>query len=112
MNLDFADAAYLLTERLPAAGDGTPGGSNSLTPARVNHLPAGIKDLFVSSYNDALTPIVIWMVPLAVIAAVVLVFVKGKPLATALEHGVLSESISEGNILITADYDEPVAASR
>jgi hypothetical protein len=35
------------------------------------------------------------MVPLAVIAAVVLVFIKEKPLATAIEHDVLSESISE-----------------
>ncbi len=59
--------ADLLGERLPAAatGGGTPGGSNSLTPAVVNHLPAEIKDLIVSSYNDALTPIFIWIVPLA-----------------------------------------------
>jgi hypothetical protein len=64
------------------------------------------------TYNDALTPIFIWMVPLAVIAAVVLVFIKEKPLATAIEHDVLSESISEGNILITADDDEPAIASR
>jgi hypothetical protein len=50
--------ASLLTERLPApaTGGGTPGGSNSLTPAVVNHLPAEIKELIVSSYNDALTP--------------------------------------------------------
>jgi hypothetical protein len=56
---------------------------------------AEIKELIVSSNNDALTPIFIWMVPLAVIAAVVLVFIKEKPLATAIEHDVLSESISE-----------------
>jgi hypothetical protein len=95
-----------------AAGGGTPGGSNSLTPAVVSHLPAEIKDLIVSSYNDALTPIFIWMVPLAVIAAVVLFFIKEKPLATTVEHDVLSESISEGNILITADDEEAATASR
>jgi hypothetical protein len=78
----------------------------------VNHLPAEIKDLIVSSYNDALTPIFIWMVPLAVIAAVVLFFIKEKPLATTVEHDVLSESISEGNILITADDEEAATASR
>ncbi|MGO4186343.1 hypothetical protein AB4Y73_01490 [Pseudarthrobacter sp. TAF60_1] len=78
----------------------------------VNHLPAAIKDLIVSSYNDALTPVFIWMVPLAVLAAVVLVFIKEKPLATAIEHDVLSESISEGNILITADDEEPASAPR
>ena len=43
------------------------------------------------------------MVPLALVAAVLMCFVKQKPLATAIEHDVLSESISEGNILITAD---------
>ncbi|MET3203985.1 UNVERIFIED_ORG: hypothetical protein ABIB21_000762 [Arthrobacter sp. UYEF13] len=52
------------------------------------------------------------MVPLAVIAAAVLLFIKEKPLATAVEHDVLSESIGEGNILITADDDEVAAASR
>jgi EmrB/QacA subfamily drug resistance transporter len=105
--------AELLTERMPASASGgnAPGGSNSLTPALVNQLPAEIKELIISSYNDALTPIFIWMVPLALIAAVVLLFVKEKPLATAVEHDVLSESISEGNILIAAD-DESPAVSR
>jgi hypothetical protein len=52
------------------------------------------------------------MVPLAVIAAVVLFFIKEKPLATAIEHDVLSESISEGNILITADDVKVATTSR
>lgn len=43
------------------------------------------------------------MVPLALIAAVLMCFIKETPLATAIEHDVLSESIAEGNILITAD---------
>ncbi len=68
--------------------------------------------MIISSYNDALTPIFIWMVPLAVIAAAVLFFIQEKPLATAVEHDVLSESIAEGNILITADEDEVSTASR
>jgi hypothetical protein len=74
-------------------------------------MPPEIKDLIVSSYNDALTPIFIWMVPLALISAVVLFFVKEKPLATTVEHDVLSESIGEGNILIAAD-DEDAAVRR
>jgi hypothetical protein len=69
----------------------------------VSTLPAEIKDSIISSYNDALTPIFIWMVPLALIAAALMCFIKEKPLATAVEHDVLSESIGEGNILITAD---------
>ncbi|WP_164205482.1 hypothetical protein [[Micrococcus luteus] ATCC 49442] len=60
----------------------------------------------------ALTPIFLWMVPLAVIAVVVLFFVKEKALAITVEHDVLSESISEGNIVITADDDEVATASR
>jgi len=87
-------------------------GSNSLTPAVVNALPAPIKEAIISSYNDALTPIFVWMVPLALIATVLLCFVKEKPLATAVEHDVLSESISEGNILITADDAEDDAPAQ
>ncbi len=103
--------AALLVERLPAAatGGGAPGGSNSLTPAVVGKLPAPIKELIISSYNDALTPIFIWMVPLALVAAVLMCFIKEHPLATAVEHDVLSESIAEGNILITADDADDTA---
>ncbi|MHA7146426.1 MDR family MFS transporter [Arthrobacter sp. TmT3-37] len=97
----------LLMERLPAAaGNGaSAGASNSLTPALVNTLPAPVKDAIISSYNDALTPIFIWMVPLALLATVLLFFVKEKPLATAIEHDILPESISEGSILITTNDD-------
>jgi MFS family permease len=96
--------AELLVQRLPAAATGgAPGGSNSLTPAVVSALPAPIKEAIISSYNDALTPIFIWMVPLALLAAALMCFIKERPLATAIEHDVLSESISEGSILITAD---------
>jgi MFS family permease len=103
--------AGLLAERLPApaAGGGTPGGPNSLTPAVVSQLPAPIKEAVISSYNDALTPIFVWMVPLALVAAVLMCFVKQKPLATGIEHDVLSESISEGNILIAADDADDAA---
>ncbi len=102
--------AELLVQRLPAAATGgAPGGSNSLTPAVVGKLPAPLKEAIISSYNDALTPIFIWMVPLALAAALLMCFVKEKPLATAVEHDVLSESIAEGNILITADDADPAA---
>ncbi len=45
------------------------------------------------------------------IAAVVLFFIRERPLATAVERDVLSESIAEGNILITADDDDEVATA-
>jgi hypothetical protein len=78
-----------------ATGGGTAGRIQHARLGVLNHPPAEIKELIISSYNDALTPIFIWMVPLAVIAAVVLVFIREKPLATAIEHDVLSESIRQ-----------------
>ena len=96
--------------RLPAGATAGAGGSDSFTPSLVSKLPDEIKDLIIDSYNDALAPIFIWMVPLALLATTVLFFIKEKPLASAVEHDVLSESIAEGNILITADDDEPAAA--
>ena len=102
--------AELLARRLPAGATAGAGGSDSFTPALVNKLPDEIKDLIIDSYNDALAPIFIWMVPLALLATTVLFFIKEKPLASAVEHDVLSGSIAEGNILITADDDEPAAA--
>ncbi|WP_164205513.1 hypothetical protein [[Micrococcus luteus] ATCC 49442] len=51
--------------------------------------------------RNCLTPIFLWVVPPAVIAVVVLFFVKEKPLATTVEHDMQAEAISEGNILIT-----------
>lgn len=94
----------LLTQRLPAAAaEAAPGGTNSLTPAVVAALPETLREPIIASYNDALTPIFLWIMPLALIAAALLCFVKEKPLATTIEHDVNSEAIGEGNILITAD---------
>lgn len=83
----------LLTERLPASGTGSAGGTNSFTPDLVNHLPTKIHDIVVSSYSDALTPIFLYMVPLVVVAVVLLSFVKEKPLATTIKRDVAPESL-------------------
>ena len=101
----------LLTERLPAAAlENASGGANSLTPAVVASLPEALRNPIISSYNDALTPVFIWITPLALAAAVLLCFVKEKPLATTIEHDVNAEAISEGNILITADDPDDAEA--
>lgn len=83
----------LLGERLPASGSGTAGGSNSFTPELVNHLPDSIHGIVVSSYNDALTPVFLYMVPLVAVAVVLLSFVKEKPLATTIKRDAVPESI-------------------
>ncbi|RFA15427.1 MFS transporter [Subtercola boreus] len=84
-SLFVAKLTSLMAERLPA-GAGTAGGSNSFTPDLVRSLPSAVRDIIVGSYNDALTPVFLYMVPLVLIATVLLFFVKEKPLATTLDR--------------------------
>ena len=49
----------------------------------VQQPPGPVHDAIVASYNEALMPLFLYMVPLAVAAAVLLLFVMEKPLATA-----------------------------
>lgn len=73
----------LLTERIPeVAGDV---GANSLTPQLVNALDEPLHSVVVGSYNEALIPLFLWMVPLALLSTVLLLFVEEKPLATTLD---------------------------
>ena len=92
-SLFVAKLTQLLSERMPAGAASAGGGENSLTPAVVRDLPAGIKNVIVSSYNDALTPIFLYMVPLVIVGLILLVFVVEKPLATSIERDILPESL-------------------
>ena len=92
-SLFVAKLTQLLSERMPAGAASASGGENSLTPVVVRDLPAGIKDVIVSSYNDALTPIFLYMVPLVIVGLILLVFVVEKPLATSIERDILPESL-------------------
>ncbi|MEH0146993.1 MDR family MFS transporter [Corynebacterium sp. Q4381] len=56
------------------------GGANSLTPELVTQLPAPLRDVVLSSYNDGLTPVFLLMVPLAVLSLLLLLPVKEEPL--------------------------------
>ena len=80
----------IITEKLPA-GSGPSDGSNSLTPELVQSLPGPIRTIVVESYNEALIPIFIFMVPLAIITAVMLCFIKEKPLATTIDVEAAAE---------------------
>lgn len=51
-------------------------GHGHLTPALVSSLPEPLKMAIDVSYNDALTPVFLLLVPLAVLAAVILTFVR------------------------------------
>ncbi|WP_084622085.1 MDR family MFS transporter [Demequina oxidasica] len=81
----------LLGERLPA-GVGTEADLNSLVPSAVQDMPAEIQDAIVSSYNDALTPVFLLMVPLLAVSFILLLFVKQEKLATTIERDVVPES--------------------
>lgn len=75
----------LLMDRMPATGASGSGSSNSLTPELVRELPAAVRNIVVGAYNDALTPIFIYMVPLLLLAGILLFFIKEIPLATTIE---------------------------
>jgi EmrB/QacA subfamily drug resistance transporter len=87
-SLFVAKLTTLLGDRLPAGSGSATGSTNSLTPEAVKHLPAAIHDVIIGAYNDALTPIFLIMVPLVLVAAVLLLFVKEKPLATTIERDI------------------------
>ncbi|RLP74574.1 DHA2 family efflux MFS transporter permease subunit [Mycetocola tolaasinivorans] len=78
----------LFAERMPQQpGGGSAGGdSNSLTPAVVKALPKEVRDIIIGAYNDALTPVFLYMVPLVILGIVLLLFIKEKPLATSLDR--------------------------
>lgn len=91
----------LLSDRVPQ-GDGGGlggGGEKNLTPSLVNSLPDAIRGPVVESYNDALLPIFLFFVPLAVIALIVMAFVDEKPLSTKVRGEAEVEGLGEGQVL-------------
>lgn len=66
-------------------GVGDIGSANSLTPDLVADLPGPLYDLVVNAYNDALTPLFLWVAPLTLIGGVIACFIEPKPLATTNE---------------------------
>lgn len=83
----------LLTERIPPeAASGGIEGANSITPDLVREMPQDVQDAIVSSYNDALTPVFLAIVPLALLALMLLVFVKEVPLRTSVSRDAVPES--------------------
>jgi EmrB/QacA subfamily drug resistance transporter len=81
-----ANLKDLLADRLGSAGTAAAGSSNSFTPEIVKSLPSAVRDVIIGAYNDALTPVFLYMVPLMLVATVLLFFVKEKALATTIER--------------------------
>ena len=83
----------ILAERMASTGAAAGGSSvNNLTPEMVQQLPDAMHDVIVGSYNEALMPIFLYILPLMIAAAVLLLFVQQKPLATTVEDGVRATS--------------------
>ncbi len=90
-SIGSAAAGTLFTNRLMelliqglSGTEGGPSGAldpTSLTPALVNRLPEDVKSVIVDAYNEALTPVFLYIVPLMVVTAVIVAFIKEKPLA-------------------------------
>lgn len=82
----------LLSERLPAeALQGK--GMDSLTPGIIEALPDNIRTIIVSSYNDALTPVFGYLIPLAVVALIGMCFVKQQKIVDTGEEVHMSDRI-------------------
>lgn len=77
----------LLDERLPD-GAGPADGASSLTPDLVKALPTDVQDVVVHAYNEALLPIFLYVMPLALVTAIMLFFLKEVPLATTVDDAV------------------------
>jgi MFS family permease len=99
----------LLADKLPASGTLPGGSAHSLTPEAVKHLPDAIRTIIDQAYNDALTPLFLWMVPLALAAFVLLCFIQEVPLATTIdrdaviETALINDAVAEGDLLVTAE---------
>lgn len=61
------------------------GAANSLTPAAVAGLPDPLREAVMVSYNDALTPVFLLMVPLAVFALVLMVTIREDKLKETID---------------------------
>lgn len=93
----------LLTERMPVEAMQGGFSQNSLTPAAVAELPAPIKDVIVSSYNDSLAPVFLYLLPLMLFATIILFFIKEEPLATSIDgqvaHALADNADQEADLL-------------
>jgi hypothetical protein len=61
-----------------------PTDTNALTPAAINALPPELHTIIVDAYSNALSPVYLYLVPLMLVAALLLCFVKEIPLETTV----------------------------
>ena len=93
-----------IAANLPAAAASSAGSKfGSLTPDVIRHLPDALRIPITLSFNEALIPLYTMLIPITLVAAFVLMFIKFKPLSTVVEHEVMPEALAEGQLLITEE---------
>jgi EmrB/QacA subfamily drug resistance transporter len=75
--------AARLTALLGARRPARLGDAHSLTPALVTALPADLRERVAGAYHDALTPVFLGLAPMMLVAAVLLLFVRERPVGIA-----------------------------
>lgn len=96
----------LLNEKLTgavASGGDVATERKHLTPEMVNQMPDPLRDLVIHAYNEALVPVFLFLVPVAVVSLVALCFVRETPLATTVRDEIAAESLAEGQLLEMVD---------
>lgn len=80
----------LMAERLAPLGGAEAVGidTNSITPSIVNALPDDVHAVIAGAYNDALVPMFMVIVPMAVVGIVLMALLRPTPLAETLEGPV------------------------
>lgn len=76
----------ILSSNMPADAELGGPSANSLTPAVVARLPEPQHTVVIESYNEALVPLFLWLVPLVLVGTALLCFLQEKPLATTLDR--------------------------
>lgn len=95
----------LLVDNLPASA--LQGQSmESLTPAIIEALPEQIRSIIISAYNDALTPVFAYLIPVVVLGLIGLFFLKRKPLVDDGEHGSLVDELIEASIELSPIHND------
>ncbi|BDE97734.1 MDR family MFS transporter [Raoultibacter timonensis] len=59
---------------------------DAITPEFVHSLSATLQEGIKASYNDALIPIFVYLIPLLLVGAIIMMFLKQHPLATKVDH--------------------------
>lgn len=102
----------IIGDRLPEGAAAEVGDISSLTPHSLLDLPDDLHSIVVHGYNDALTPLFLWMAPLALVGLILFCFIREVPLKTTIERDITPDAISEGQLILDHDGEADAATAR